>query len=187
MASSKATVPPSETKRNGDQISFSLNVIATNLPLEHKDFKIKLEMQFGKPFSPEFTNVAQPNFNAKRVRSILHFISDKVIRKVIEYIYFKRDYVYEGKPYKLNNDETVNKIYAERSKYRKTKALETKPNLKEEEELIARIVEKFLENDKREIPIQEKNIEAIYFEQLSPAALAVSARDIVNGDMPPPR
>jgi hypothetical protein len=189
MTPPKKKTSSAELKRNQqDQINFTLKVAATNLPMDHKDFKIKLTMDIGPDFTSDLTSrTGGPNFNATRVRSILNFISGKVIQKVIEYIYCKNYYVKDGKPYKLINDDKINSIYAERSRYRQKKALDTKPGLKEEEEFIARFVNAIIDNEQREIPIQEKNIESIQFEELSAGILSVSAKDIVNGDMPPPK
>jgi hypothetical protein len=189
MATPKTQAPTTGQKPNpADQINFTLKVAATNLPMDHKDFKIKIAMDFGSGFTPDLTTrTSGPNFNATRVRSILNFISGKVIQKVIEYIYCKNYYVKDGKPYKLINDDKINSIYANRAKYRQKKALDTKPGLKEEEEFIARFVNAIIDNERREIPVQEKNVESIQFEELSAGVLTVSARDIVNGDMPPPK
>jgi hypothetical protein len=189
MANPKTNDQQTKAKPSqSNQLNFTLKVAATSLPMDHKDFKIKLTMDFGSDFSSDLSSGnSDPNFNATNVRSILNFVSDKVLEKVMEYIYCKKYYLKDGKPVTLLNDERINKIYAERSKYRQKNALDTKPGLKEEEEMIAKIVNAIIDNQKREIPIQEKNIESIKFEQLSPGKLMVSAKDIVNGDMPPPK
>ncbi len=181
MVESKRTVP--------DQINFTLKVTATNLAVEDDNFKIKLSMDFGSEFVPDLVaRDISPNFNAKKVRNILKFISKDVIRKVIEFIYFKEEYVENGKPAKVMRNPEIDRIYLDRSKYRKTnKNLSTKPNLKEEEKRIAEVVEGLINDEKRAIHINEKSIANIKFEHLSPGVLSVNVQKIINGDMPPPR
>jgi hypothetical protein len=179
-----------ERKRTApDQINFTLKVTATNLPIEDDNFKIKLSMDFGSEFTPDLVaRDISPNFNARKVRNILRFISQDVIRKVIEFIYFKEEYVEGDKPTKVMRNAEIDRIYLDRSKYRKTnKNLSKKPNLKEEEKRIAEVVEGFLNDEKRMIHINEKSIANIRFEHLSPGVLSVNVQKIVNGDMPPPR
>ena len=171
-----------------DQINFTLKVTATNLPVDDDNFKIKLSMDFGSEFTPDLVaRDISPNFNARKVRNILKFISQDVIRKVIEFIYFKEEYVENGKPTKVMRDPEIDRIYLERSKYRTKQPLPSKPGLKDEEKRIAKVVDALIENDKRTIHINEKSIANIRFEHLSPGVLSVNVQKIVNGDMPPPR
>ena len=120
----------SKSKRT-EQIHFTLKVSATDLPLTDGNFKIKLTMDFGPEFTQELTSEEgiSPNFNATRVRTILNFVSDKVIRKVVEFIYLKEVYIKDGKPYNLIDNEMVDetdkeaikripRIYSDRSKFR---------------------------------------------------------------------
>jgi hypothetical protein len=179
-----------ESKRKTpDQINFTLKVTATNLPIEDDNFKIKLSMDFGSQYMPDLVaRDISPNFNARKVRNILKFISQDVIRKVIEFIYFKEEYVEDGKPAKVKRDPQIDQIYLDRSKYRQTnKNLSEKPGFKEEEKTIAKAVEALINDDKRVIHINEKSIANIRFEHLSPGVLSVNVQKIVNGDMPPPR
>ena len=172
-----------------DQINFTLKVTATNLPIDDDNFKIKLWMDFGSEYIPDLVarNIS-PNFNGRKVRNILKFISKDVIRKVIEFIYFKEEYVENGKPTKVMRNAEIDRIYLDRAKYRKTnKNLSTKPNLKEEEKRIAEVVEALINDEKRVIHINEKSIANIKFEHLSPGVLSVNVQKIINGDMPPPR
>jgi len=181
MIESRRTTP--------DQINFTLKVTATNLPIDDDNFKIKLSMDFGSQYMPDLVaRDISPNFNAKKVRNILKFISQDVIRKVIEFIYFKEEYVENGRPTKVMRNSEIDKIYLDRSKYRKTKKdLSTKPNLKEEEKRIAEVVEALINDEKRVCHINEKSIANIRFEHLSPGVLSVNVQKIVNGDMPPPK
>jgi len=178
-----------ESKRKtADQINFTLKVTATNLPVQDDNFKIKLSMDFGSEFIPDLmARDISPNFNARKVRNILNFISQDVIRKVIEFIYFKEEYIENGKPAKVMRDPEIDRIYLERSKYRTKRPLSSKPGLKDEENRIAKVVEALIENDRRTIHINEKSIANIRFEHLSPGVLSINVQKIVNGDMPPPR
>jgi hypothetical protein len=168
-------------------INFTLKVSATDLPLADENFKIKLNMDFGPEFGTELTSrTGGPNFHANRVRTILKFVSDDVIRKVVEFIYFKDVYVTDGKPHTLINNEEINNIYRERNRYRQSNPLESKPDLQKEEDIIAKAVNRIIDEDGRNIPIEEKCVAAIRFEELSAGKLSVNVQKIVNGDMPPP-
>lgn len=178
---------PTEKHTQPGQINFTLKVSATDLPLDDENFKIKLNMDFGPEFGAELTSrTAGPNFHAKQVRSILKFVSEDVIRKVVEFIYFKDVYVTDDKPHKLIDNEEINNIYRERHRYRQTNPLDTKPDLQREEQFIASAVDRLIDDEKRSIPIQERCVAAIRFEELSAGRLSVNVQKIVNGDMPPP-
>ncbi len=178
---------PTDKREQSGQINFTLRVSATDLPLDNENFKIKLNMDFGPEFGPELTSrTGGPNFHANRVRSILKFVSDDVIRKVVEFIYFKDVYVTDGKPHTLIENEEIANIYRERSRYRQSNPLDTKPDLQKEEEIIAKAVNSLIDEGGRRIPIHERCVAAVRFEELSEGRLSVNVQKIVNGDMPPP-
>ena len=79
MATPKRNVSMTKQKADStDQINFTLKVAVTDLPMNHKDFKIKLSMDFGSSPNSDLTKrTGGPNFNATRVRSVLNFISDR--------------------------------------------------------------------------------------------------------------
>lgn len=190
MANEEINERSSKKKRRKDNlINFTLRVTATDLPLTDENFKIKLSMDIGSEFTPKLkAGDSGPNFNARRVRSILKFVSDDVIKKVVEYIYFKEVYVKDDKPQKLIENPEINQIYSERGAYRQDgNKLASKPGLKDEEERISKIVNSLIEEEGRKIPIEEKSIANIKFEHLSPGVLSVNVQKIINGDMPPPR
>lgn len=170
------------------QISFTLKVVATDLPLEDENFKMKLIMDFGPEFSSDFRKRnTGPNFNAKRVRSLLRFVSDDVIRKIIEFVYYKNTYFIDDNPTKLIDNDTINRIYKERSKYRaEGHDLGSKPGLDKEEEIISKIVNELIDDEGRDIPVQEKNIASVRYDELSVGKMWANVQTIVNGDMPPP-
>ncbi|MBA4056804.1 MAG: hypothetical protein C0490_18970, partial [Marivirga sp.] len=114
---------------------------------------------------------------------ILRFVSEDVIRKIIEFIYYKNFHNINGQPGKLINNKEINKIYANR----RTQGKKSKSVLRQEEATIAKIVNALIENETRVIEIQEKNIATIRFEELSPGNLWANAQTIVNGDMEPPK
>ena len=176
-------------RKKPGQIIFTLKVAATDLPLDDKNFKMKLKMDFGPEFTTDLRSQnTGPNFHAKRVRSLLKFVSEDVIQKIVEFIYFKNIYIIDGEPTKLKNNDEINKIYAERSEYRaKGYPLENKPELIEEEKTISEVVNALINEEGREIEIEEKNVATVRFEELSPGDLWLNAQTIVNGDMPPPR
>lgn len=171
------------------QINFTLKVAATDLPLKDPNFKMKLILDFGPEFNGDLTSQnTGPNFSAKRVRSILRFVSEDVIRKIVEFIYYKNFYNINGQPSKLINDKAINKIYADRRTHiNQGKSLKSKPGLRQEEAIIAKIVNNLINDETRVIEMQEKNIATIRFEELSPGNLWANAQTAVNGDMEPPK
>jgi len=178
---------PSDKREQPGVINFTLKVSATDLPMEDENFKIKLNMEFGPEFGSDLSSrTSSPNFHARRVRSLLKFVSEDVIRKVVEFIYFKEMYVTDNKPHTLISNEEISNIYRERNRYRQNNPLESKPELEKEEEIISKAVEKVIQDERREIPIHERCVAAIRFEELSAGRLSVNVQKIVNGDMPPP-
>lgn len=178
---------PTDTREQPGLINFTLKVSATDLPMEDENFKIKLNMEFGPEFGSDLTSrTSGPNFNAQRVRTLLKFVSEDVIRKVVEFIYFKEVYITENKPHTLITNEEISNIYRERNRYRQSNPLSSKPELQKEEEIIAQAVEKIIQDERREIPIHERCVAAVRFEELSEGRLSVNVQKIVNGDMPPP-
>ena len=178
---------PNDRQEQPGLINFTLRVSATDLPRDDENFKIKLNMEFGPEFGSDLSSrTSHPNFNAARVRSLLKFVSEDVIRKVLEFIYFKEVYVTENKPHTLISNEEITNIYRERNRYRQSNPLESKPGLDKEDQIIAKAVESLIQDERREVAIQEKCVASFRFEQLSAGKLSVNVQKIVNGDMPPP-
>ncbi len=182
-------------------INFNLNVIATDLPMSDPNFKIKLVLDF----VPEFTPNTQPeksNFNGNRVNEILNFIGNKVIKKVIEYIYFDRS----------NNTESTDsckenrlpegfhqalEIYDQRLKIKAGREdendmsyadyREVRKNRNEEGNFIEEIVNNYFNKEGRTVELKEKNVTRITYEYLSPPTLTVESKTAINGDKKLPR
>ena len=116
-------------------------------------------------------------------------MSDDVIRKVVEFIYFKDVYVTDDKPHTIMiNNEEIKSIYRERNRYRQSNPLRIyEPDLQKEEEIIAKAVNRIIDEQGRSIPIEERCVAAIRFEELSVGKISINVQKIVNGDMPPPK
>jgi hypothetical protein len=170
-------------------INFSLRVIATDLPVNDPDFKIKVAMDFVPDFIAD-TERTNPNFNGKRVMEIMEFISDDVIRKVIEFIYYDRMNKYSPQD-KGDDFIKVLDIYDERKsrleKMGKSVSDKKKDSiLRYGEKEIESIVSKFIKKEKRTPTKKENNVVNIRFEQFSPGTLTVSLQTVVNGEKRPP-
>ena len=85
MANTNESLTKSET-----QINFTLNVSANDLDPEDENFKVKVVLDFVPAFS-NGANSGLSTFHANKVHRLLTFISDRVIKKVIEQVYYDRD------------------------------------------------------------------------------------------------
>ena len=188
-------------------ITFSLNVIATDLPFDHKDFKIKITMDFVPKFLDRQRRET-PNFNGSRVRDILNFISNKLIKKVIEFIYFDRtnDELVKEANKKLSKQKLSPKqyealrlqlpktyrpameIYNERLvKKMKQKNPRSLAYANHKEDLIEGYVEKYFSAKDRKIWEKEKNVSRVSYTVLSNPTMSVESRTAVNGDKKLPK
>jgi len=187
-------------------ISFTLNVIATDLPMEDKNFKIKIEMDFVPKIIDKQKKEA-PNFNGTLVHSILNFISNKLIKKVIEFIYYDRtndDLVRENNkklsrkklPKKRLEDErmqlpynfkTAMDIYGERLDKKKKLNSRSLSYANYKEDIIEGYVEKYFSNGNRKIWDKERNVSRVAYTILSAPTMSVESRTPVNGDKKLPR
>jgi hypothetical protein len=171
-------------------INFSLRVIATDLPVNDPNFKIKIAMDFVPDFISD-TVRTNPNFNGKRVMEIMNFIGDDVIKKVIEFVYYDRLNEYTAKNQGDNFTDVID-IYKERqgqlAKLGKSAKSEEKKAaiLNHREEDIRSIVSKFLMKKNRKPTEKESNVANIRFEQFSAGVLTVALQTVVNGEKRPP-
>jgi len=173
------------------QINFTLNVSANDLDPDDKNFKVKAVLDFVPAFS-NGPNSGLSTFNANKVHALLTFISDRVIKKVVEQVYFDREnekYVPETKL--PPNYKKVIGIYDERRKkkqgdddYSHLDLYERKP-ANGDTNCIECIVDDFFKNPERPVWEEETNVTRIIFEQQSPPTLTVESRTIVNGDKRP--
>jgi hypothetical protein len=173
-----SSLPVESSSARKENIQFTLQVVATDVPITSDQFQIRLRLDVGPDFENDFESkrIAGPNFHGKRYQEILHFISESVIEKVIEHIYFKD----------LAIDAEVTKIYEERRRFKqKGEPLANKENLAEEEKLIQAKVNRLLKDEK--VHEKERNVNVIRYEKVNPEQLSYSVQTIVNGDMPPPR
>jgi len=188
-------------------ISFSLNVIATDLPMaDKKNFKMKIEMDFA-PKIPDGQKKEAPNFNGTVVHEILNFISDSLIKKVIEFIYYDRtndDLVKESNK-KLTRRKLSKKqledqkmqlppsfkpamdIYEERLEKKKKLRPGSLSYANYKEDVIEGYVEKYFNNKNRKIWDKERNVSRVAYTILSVPTMSVESRTPVNGDKKLPR
>lgn len=185
-------------KKKKAPISFSLNVIATDLPTDHEDFKAKIVFDFAPKFG---TEPDTPNFNANRVHDLLVFISDRLLKKVVESVYYDRGNKDFCKASELPDgyDEAM-KIYNQRlrlkrkarkgdSSYLDYRELAPKSSRKvkssQKPATIEDIVGTFFKKAGRPVWDEETNVTRVTFEQLSPPTLTVESKTVVNGDKRP--
>ena len=176
-------------------INFSLNVIATDVSLDDKRFKLKIVFDFVPTFTPE-PKPDTPNFHGNKVYKLMKFISDRVIKKVIEFVYYDRDNESYCKANKLRLPDGYSeamKIYDERLKRKKTAKngdssyldyCEERSNAKDGY-CIHDIIDTFFNNPGRPVWIKENNVTRITYQELSPPSLTVETRTAVNGDKKP--
>lgn len=186
-------------------INFSINVSANEMDPETDDFKCKVVIDFAPPFGAG-NGSATSAFNANTIHGILTFISDRVLKKVVEAVYYDRDVaMYDNKEKKYTPTKDVvlpdnygqaMAIYNQRSerkngkddshldiKERKTKKQERIAD--DDEDCIECIVNKFFNTKGRPVWSKENNVTRITFEQMSPPSLTVETRTVVNGDKKP--
>jgi len=187
-------------------INFTINVSANEADPEKNDFKCKVVIDFAPPFNGG-NSPATSSFNANTIHSIMTFISERVLKKVVEAVYYDRDvatYDQAKAEYSPTNGlklppkykEAMN-IYNERREKKKgdddtthldIKERKSKTRVKEDdddEDCIECIVNKFLKTKDRPVWSKEKNVTRITFEQMSPPSLTVETRTVVNGDKKP--
>ena len=185
-------------KKKKPPISFSLNVIATDLPIDDPKWKAKIVFDCApKPG----TESDAPNFNANKVQDLLVFVSNRLLKKVVESVYYDRDNEDVCKPDELPDGyhEAI-KIYNARlrlkkkarkgdSSYLDYREESPKPSKKTNSNpnpvFIDDIVGQFLARNKRPVWDEETNVTRVTFEQLSPPSLTVETRTVVNGDKKP--
>ena len=173
------------------QINFTLTVSANDVDPEHDDSKIKVVLDFVPPFNNGTTSTLS-TFHANKVHRLLNFISDRVIKKVIEQVYFDRENEKYVPATELPaNFKKAKGIYDERRKEKKGNGDYSHLDLYERKrddsdtECIECIVNDFFNDAKRPVWDDEKNVTRIIFEQQSPPTLTVESRTIVNGDKRP--
>lgn len=192
-------MPKSDFKVGNKQpICFSLNVIATDLPIDHKDFQAKIVFDSIPAFVAEAERHST-QFNANRVHELLNFVSDRLIKKVIESVYYDRGNKDTCKPKELPpRYDAAMKIYNERLREKKKarKGDSSYLDIKEHrskawkkngtpQNCIEDIVDEFFKTSKRPVWEEEKNVTRVIWEQLSPPSLTVETRTVVNGDKKP--
>ena len=185
-------------KKKKPPISFSLNVIATDLPIDDPKWKAKIVFDCApKPG----TESDAPNFNANKVQDLLVFVSNRLLKKVVESVYYDRDNEDVCKPDELPDGYyEAMKIYDARLRLKRkarkgdssyldyreeTPRSRKKTNSNQSLASINDIVEKFLTRNKRPVWDEETNVTRVTFEQLSPPSLTVETRTVVNGDKKP--
>jgi hypothetical protein len=194
-----------DPKASETPINFTINVSANEVDPEKDEFKCKVVIDFAPPFGGG--NGSLP-FNANTIHGILDFISDRVLKKVVEAVYYDREvatYDKKEKTYNAAKDLVLPDnygqamaIYDERSskkngkdnshldiKERKSKKQDSYRGKDDDEDCIECIVNKFFNNKDRQIWSKEKNVTRITFEQMSPPSLTVETKTTVNGDKRP--
>ena len=184
------------------KINFTLKVTANDIYPENNAFKCKVVLDFAPPFKA-VSSSQWLGFHANKVRDLLNFISDRVIKKVVEGVYYDRDvatYDSAKAKYKPINglklpgnygDAMV--IYDQRRRRKKPKSAahlnykeRRSKNAKDDNEnCIECIVNNFLKDPNRPIWSKEANVTRVTFQQQSPPSLTVETRTAVNGDKKP--
>ena len=188
-------------------INFSINVSANEVDPEKNEFKCKVVIDFAPPFGAG-NGSGTSAFNANTIYGILTFISDRVLKKVVEAVYYDRDVATYDKKVKTytpakdlvlpDNYGQAMAIYDERNgkkngkddthldiKERKSKKQDRYRDKDDDEDCIECIVNKFFNTDGRQVWSKENNVTRITFEQMSPPSLTVETRTVVNGDKKP--
>jgi len=178
------------------RINFTLTVSANDVDPELDDSKIKVVLDFVPAFN-NGANSGLSTFHANKVHKLLNFISDRVIKKVVEQVYFDREnekYVPETKL--PANFKKAKGIYDERREEKEKNMKESGDDFshlnhlermvdKSDTNCIECIVNEFFNDPNRPVWDDEKNVTRIIFEQQSPPTLTVESRTIVNGDKRP--
>ncbi|HMG89406.1 MAG TPA: hypothetical protein VK589_05085 [Chryseolinea sp.] len=176
-------------------INFTLKVIATDLPLSDPAFKMKIVFDFVPTFSQDARSDA-PNFHGNKVYRIMNFITQRVIKKVIEWIYYDRGNEANARANELklpHNYPNAIAIYDERQKIKASCEQGDLSYLDHREErattkegdCIEDIVGEFFNRPDRPIWEKEKSVTRVTYEQLSPPAISVDTRTAINGDKRP--
>lgn len=172
-------------------INFTLKVIATDLPVKDPNFKAKIVFDFVPTFTPEL-KADTPNFHANKVYRLMNFITQRVIKKVIEWVYFDRGIVDNVKELPEGYESAI-RIYDERLAIKAKLPPGDLSYLDHREErettpkgdCIEDIVSKFFNNEDRPVWAKESNVTRITFEELSPSTITVDTRTAINGDKRP--
>jgi hypothetical protein len=182
-------------------ISFTMQVIATDVPPDHPDYKIKILLDFAPEFTTE-RNRDSPNFSGNRVRNILNFVANKIIPKVLEFVYYdvnngakETSYQYvKGKkpdvPPPPGYDDVM-KIYQNRRNAPKpSKAGKGSKPIDDQESVIEEHLEGLMS---RATPLwhRESTVSRVTYSSLSAPKMTVAQATAVNGDkklptLPPP-
>lgn len=197
-------------KKNANQfippIAFTMQVIATDVSPTNPAFKIKILLDFVPEFTTE-RNRDNPNFSGKGVRRILDFVSDKVLPKVLEYVYYDvsngpvmKSYAYvnakktEGLP---PGYDDVMQIYAQRREAKEAKLAKMKKDSKirevnidipdpEGESIIEQHLEALMKKDAPHWQC-ESAVSRVTYTRLSEPRMTVEQRTAVNGDKKLPK
>jgi hypothetical protein len=181
------------SKEKPSQINFTLNVVANDIDPYSEDCKIKVVIDFAPPFNGE-NNSGGSIFHANKVQRLLTFISDRVLKKVVESVYYDRDNATYAPAYGLKlpvNYKNAIDIYDERRTKKKgngdTSHLDIRERKSKDDDTncIECIVDDFLKDPERPVWSKEVNVTRITFEQQSPPSLTVETRTVVNGDKKP--
>ncbi len=197
MANTNEPITKSET-----QINFTLTVSANDVDPEKDNAKIKVVLDF-VPALNNGANSGLSTFHANKVHRLLNFISDRVIKKVIEQVYYDRDNErYEPSELPANFQSAIS-IYNKRRDEKEKKEKENEKNKTKSSDdyshldlyerkpdngdtnCIECIVNDFFNDPERPVWDEETNVTRIIFEQKSPPSLTVESRTIVNGDKRP--
>jgi len=193
MATTNEPLTNSETR-----INFTLNVSANDIDPEDPNCKIKVVLDFVPAFA-NGANSGASTFHANKVHRLLTFISERVIKKVIEQVYYDRDNErYEADELPANFKKAIT-IYDKRREEKEKNGKGQKKSGDDYSYLdlyertpddgdtncIECIVNEFFNDPDRPVWDEETNVTRIIFEQQSPPSLTVESRTIVNGDKRP--
>ena len=171
-------------KDNANEINFTLRVSAISSPqADPKNYKLKVSMDLDPEIYTSFENYT-PNFDAKQVREILDFISEDVIRKVIEHIYFDRESKFRESPLALK-DPGVQRALKETLEIYDARRKSKSKDYPGEEKIIA-IVDNFInQRNPKLITEEERNVTQVRYERFSASKTYYSVQERVNGDKRP--
>ena len=176
-------------------INFTLKVIATDLPVKDRNFKAKIVFDFVASFTPEL-KADTPYFHGNKIYNLLRFISDRVIKKVIEFVYYDRANGAYCKANELKLPLGYERAIAIYNKRQEIKAdsepgdLSYLDHREEEAEYndgnsIETLINTLFESMERPVWDKEANVTRVTYEELSPSTLSVETRTVVNGDKRP--
>jgi len=176
-------------------INFTLKVIATDLPVKDRNFKAKIVFDFVPAFTPEL-RADTPYFHGNKIYNLLRFISDRVIKKVIEFVYYDRANEAFCKENGIEIPLGYRNAIAIYNKRQEIKAkcepgdLSYLDHREEEAEYndrnsIETLINTLFDSADRPVWDKEANVTRVTFEELSPSTLSVESRTVVNGDKRP--